>query len=102
MEQRTSRGGPIERELTGSAVQVGGRTLQPVARVAGRTWPMGQTGAGAWFRISPVEVVVTESDGRVYRVAIRRADGAALRWLVIAGALVAALSWIVRRAARGH
>ncbi len=100
MEQSVSHG-QIERELAGSAIQAQGHTLQPVARVAGRIWSIGQAGHAAWLRVAPTEVRVTGRDGRVYQVPIQAPGRAAGRWLFVAGALVVPLSWIVRRAVRG-
>jgi hypothetical protein len=67
---------------------IGGRTIQPVARVAG--W-YGQTGggAGAWLRIIPVEVIVRESDGTEYRVPVTDPMREAMRGIIFSALLVA-------------
>ena len=88
----------LERQLAGETMAVGERTLEPKARMAG--WYGGdanERAGGAWglLRVTPVEVIVHEPDGREQRVEIVDATAAALRGLTALSLLVMLVSWLV-------
>ncbi len=90
----------IERRLVGEPIPVGERTIQPVARVTGwRGSKQGETGggAGAWLRVTPVEVMVREGNGTEYRIPITDPTRETERRMVLAALLVAVLSWLLAR-----
>jgi hypothetical protein len=82
----------INRLLTGQQITVGGRTIQPVAKLSGQyggsQTPRGG-GFGAWARMTPVEVIVREADGAEQRVATTNATRQAMRGIASAGLAVA-------------
>ncbi len=99
----------ISRILTGEPIQVGGRTIQPVARADG--WygvAAGETGAGAggWVHLAPLDVLVQEADGSQHRLPITDPNGEALRkmfgvMLPVAGVCLAIMAIVaVARAMR--
>jgi hypothetical protein len=73
MTDRATRPTKIDRQLTGPQITVGGRTVQPLARLTGQvregSGPSG-SGAGAWLRLTPVEVMVHDPDGAERRIAV--------------------------------
>ncbi len=86
----------VERTLTGDLVTVEERTLQLVAQVTGwRGTNGGKNGGGARLRLQPVEVVVREGDGSERRVPITDPTRDTTRGIVVAGLLIAALSWLL-------
>jgi len=88
----------IERQLTGESIRVGERTIQPVARVTGwHGWGGSETGggAGAWLRITPIEVHVRESDGNEHRVPVTDSTREAMRGIVWSALLIAAVCWLL-------
>jgi hypothetical protein len=92
MVEQPNKPGRIDRLLYGSPITVGGRTIQAVARAGG--WYGGsQTeeggGAGAWLRVTPVEVIVREPDGREQRIPTPDVTGQALRGIWTTGLLTA-------------
>ncbi len=92
MTKRPDKPGRIDRLLTGQQITVGGRTIQPVARLNGQQGgglQAGGGGFGAWARIAPVEVIVREADGAEHRVATPNATRQAIRGIVSAGLAVA-------------
>lgn len=90
--------GRIHRELVGRPTGVGGRKIRPVARVKGRQMTGGDgksRRAGAWLRITPVEVVVREDDGSEHVVPIVDATREAMRGIFAVSALVALVSSVI-------
>jgi len=88
----------IDRQLLGEPISVGDRTIQPVARMGGwygsQYGPTGG-GAGAWLRLSPVEVIVQESDGSERRVPVTDPTREAMRAIAQSGLIVAGLCWLI-------
>ncbi len=79
----------VEGRLAGQPIRLGERTMQPLARVTGST-------GGAQLHM-PVEVLVTDANGHIYRVPISVPRSHRARWLALAGALVLPLPWFLRR-----
>lgn len=90
----------FERLLEAEAIPVGERMLRPIARAVG--WYAtargeGGSGAVAWARVAPLEVVVQEADGHQHRLAVadptdmimRRMYGAMAALALICGAIMA-------------
>ncbi len=92
----------IDRRLAGQPIKLGERTVQPVARVTGWGGTAGENAGGAWLHAKPVEVLVTDENGQIYRVPIVVAKNDTLRWLALAGVLVLPLNWLLRRTLRGQ
>jgi uncharacterized spore protein YtfJ len=93
-EEVSMKPGRIDRELIGEPITVGGRTIQPVARLSG--WAGGTNGdamrgvgGGAWLKVRPVEVIVREQDGSESRVPIVDPAAVALRGIVTSALVVA-------------
>ena len=92
MTERPDKPGRFDRLLTGQQITVGGRTIQPVARLNGQQGGRLQAeggGFGAWARITPVEVIVRDADGAEQRVATPNATRRAIRGIASAGLAVA-------------
>jgi len=88
----------FERRLIGEPITVGERTIQPIARVAGWYGLGGSEtsgGAGAWLRVTPVEVIVRESDGAEYRVSATDPTREAMRRIAFSALLVTAVYWLL-------
>jgi len=88
----------FEKQLVGESVVVGEYTVQPVAQVTG--WHMtakGETGegAGAWLRVTPLEVIVGKGEDEPYPVPVTNETQAAMKGIVLGGLLVAALCWLL-------
>ncbi len=82
---------PFERELTGDTMTIGTCTIQPIARITGKSLvPRDGAASFAWLRLVPVAVVVREND-REYRVPIINGTAAALRGIVVVALAVAAI-----------
>ncbi len=93
-ERARARPNRIDQELVGQPLVVGGRTIQPIARLSG--WAGGNLGkqgggGGGWVCVRPVEVVVREADGAESRVHIADAGQAAVRGVVVPALAVAAV-----------
>lgn len=85
-----------ERRPAGYPIMLGERTVQPVAHFSG--WSgAGQDAGEAWAAADAVEVLVTDGNGKIYRVPISVARNDTLRWLALAGVLVLPLNWLLRR-----
>ncbi len=91
----------FDRPCAGRPIKIDQRTLGPVARMTGGAGAWGQA-EGVWLRTRPVEVLVTDENGRTYLVPITVQRNDTVRWLALAGALVLPLNWLVRRALRSH
>lgn len=95
----------IEKRIAGQPITVGERTIQPAAQVAGWVGSGGGEtggGAGAWLRVTPVEVVVREGDGTEHRVPITDPTREAMRGIVLSAFLVAAVCWLIIIIKEGH
>lgn len=80
----------IDRPLIGEPLTIGGRTIQPAARLSG--WVRSRAGGGAgWLRVQPVEVIVRAADGAEQRTPITDGNAQALRGVVAIGLAVAAV-----------
>jgi hypothetical protein len=86
----------------GEPMTVGERTIQPVARVAGWRTAGGNAsgGAGAWLRVTPVELVVREGEINEYRIPITDGTRTVRRRMAVAALLVAVGCWLLMRALR--
>lgn len=88
----------IERQLVGEPIRVGERTIQPVARVTGWHGSGGSEtdgGAGVWLHVTPIEVVVHESDGNEHRVSVTDPTREAMRGIVSSALMVAVVCWLL-------
>ncbi len=88
----------FEKRLVGESVVVGEYTVQPVAQVTG--WHMtarGETGegAGAWLRVTPLEVIVGKGEDKPYPVPMTNETQAAIKGIALGGLLVFILCWFV-------
>jgi hypothetical protein len=88
----------IDRRIYGAPLTVGERTLHLVARAVG--WYGGPSDAagsrsGAWWRLTPVEVIVREEDGSEYALTLTDETAQAMRGIRIAAVFVAAVCWLV-------
>lgn len=102
----------LDRTLTGQPSSHQGHSLVPIARLTGWEWGApGQGGVGAFVRLAPAEVRVTAPDGSESTVALTNTDGKAVRAMLGAAGMVAAVSgliillaklWGWRIAARGR
>ncbi len=101
MAEETQGQNAFDRPCAGRPIKLDRRTLQPVARITGSTGAWSEAG-GVWLRTRPIEVLVTDEDGRTYRVPITVQRNDTVRWLALAGALVLPLNWLVRRALRSR
>ena len=84
----------IDKQLVGEPIAVAKYTLQPVAQVTGQRMSIeGETGggAGALLRVTPVKVIVSESDGKEYEVPITDDSREVVHQIAQAGLLVAAV-----------
>ena len=94
----TIRARRLDRQVRGGDIAVGGRMVQPVARLSG--WydgdanAQGEVGWG-WVKLTPKEVVVRDGDGTEQHVAILDTTAATLRSLAIAALGVVVVSWLV-------
>lgn len=82
----------VDRTLTGEAIQVGGYSVQPVARLTGRTAGAANEsggGGGAWLRLTPKEVHVSRAGGAETVVAIADPQRAALHGMAVQAAATA-------------
>jgi len=95
MDEDKGRSGRIDRVLVGEPITAGGRMIQPVARAGGWYGGGGDErgrGFGAWLRVVPLEVRVSDPNGDEYTVSITDATGDAVRRIAVMGLLVAAVS----------
>jgi uncharacterized spore protein YtfJ len=93
----------IDQQLAGPQITVGGRTVQPLARLTGqRGEEIGPTGggAGAWMRLTPVEVIVSNADGTERHIAIGDPTARALWGMAGVAGLVAVASAVLILLAR--
>jgi hypothetical protein len=84
----------IQKRVVGQRITVGERTIQPVAQVAGWFGSGGSDTAGAWLRVTPIEVVVREEDGPEYRVGMTDPTRESMRGIIFSALLVASVCWL--------
>jgi uncharacterized spore protein YtfJ len=93
----------IDEQLAGPQITVGGRTVQPLARLTGQrsenAGPSGG-GAGAWLRLTPLEVIVSEPNGAERRIAMTDSTAQVLRGMAALAAFIAASSAVLILIAR--
>jgi hypothetical protein len=85
----------IDQRLAGPQITVGGHTVQPLARLTGqRSEEVGPEGggAGAWVRLTPLEVVVSGPDGAERRIAVTNPTAQALQGMAALAAFIAVVS----------
>jgi hypothetical protein len=103
MPEHASKPIKIDQELTGPQITVGGRTVQPLARLTGqRSEDIGPSGggAGAWVRLTPLKVIVAEPDGAERRIAVTNPTARILGGMAALAAFVAAGSAVLILIAR--
>jgi hypothetical protein len=95
MNEEAKPGSRIDRIIMGDPITAGGHTLHPVVRAGGWYGQGGDEqgrGFGAWLRVQPLEVRVSDPNGDEYTVSITDATGDAVRRIAMMGMLVAAVS----------
>lgn len=102
MTKHTTQPTKIDQQLAGAQITVGGRTVQPMARLTGQQSSGGPAagGAAAWVRLSPIAVLVREPDGSERRIAVTDPTGQVMRALIAAAAFVATISALLIAIAR--
>jgi hypothetical protein len=92
----------IDQQLAGAQITVGGRTVQPLARLTGQqsSGDPATSGAGARVRLTPIAVVVREPNGNERRIAVTDPAGQIMRALIAAAAFVATASALLIAIAR--
>lgn len=83
----------IDQQLTAAPLTIGGKVIQPVARLEG-WWLSGEGGVGAWLRLSPASLTVQEGEQR-YEVPFTDPEQGVIRILVLVGGAVAGLSLLI-------
>ena len=103
MTEHSAQPTKIDQQLTGPQITVGGRTVQPLARLTGQhsenNGPSG-AGAGAWVRLTPLEVIVSDPDGAERRIAVINPTARILGGMAALAAFVAAGSVVLILIAR--
>ena len=103
MTGRATQPTKIDQELAGPQVTVGGHTVQTLARLTGqRSENNGPSsgGAGAWVRLTPLEVIVSDPDGAKRRIAVINPTARILGGMAALAAFVAAGSAVLILLAR--
>ena len=103
MTERSSQPIKIDQQLAGPQITAGGQMVQPIARLTGqRNENNGPSsdGAGAWVRLTPIEVVVSGPRGAERHIAVTNPSAQALRQMVGFAAFVAAGSAVLILIAR--
>jgi uncharacterized spore protein YtfJ len=93
----------ISERIVGEPLEIGTRTIRPVARVSGWRGAGGDTsagGAGVQLRVEPAEVIILERDGREHRLPTPDNTRLILWGLVCIALLVAVASQVVERVLR--
>lgn len=92
---------PLDRTLTGQPVSVNSYTLTAVARLSGWEWGApNDKGTGVFARLNPTEVRVTAPDGSESTVVLANASAKAVRGMLGAAGIVAAVSAVIILLAR--
>jgi hypothetical protein len=95
MTETPSAPSEFDRRLVGDLIHIGGRSLQPVARLRGRMGSGGGQaggGAGGMLRLEPVEAIVREADGAEFTLALADPTAQALRAMAGGAVAVAVVS----------
>jgi hypothetical protein len=95
MDREKGPGVRIDRILVGDPIAAGGYTIRPVARAGGRYGGgHGEEGRGfgAWLRVRPLEVRVSDPGGAEHTVSITDPTGDAVRRIAVMALVVAAVS----------
>lgn len=103
MPDPTAQPTKIDQQLAGPQITVGGRTVQPLARLTGQQSEQnGPAGGGAatWVRVTPIEVVVSGPNGAERRIAMGDPTTQALQSMAALAALIAAVSAVLILIAR--
>jgi hypothetical protein len=103
MPEHASKPIKIDQQLAGPQITVGGHTVQPLARLTGqRNEDIGPSGggAGAWVRLTPLEIVVAEPGGAERRIAVTNPTARVLGGMAALAAFVAAGSAVMILIAR--
>ena len=102
MKKHASQPTKIDQQLAGAQITVGGRTVQPLARLTGQqsSGAPASSGAGAWVRLTPIAVIVREPDGSERRIAVANPTGQIMRVLIAVAAFVATISALLIAVAR--
>jgi len=102
MTEHASKPTKIDEQLAGAQITIGGRTVQPIARLTGQqnSGAPPASGAGARVRLTPIAVIVRESDGSERRIAVTHPTGQMMRALIAAAAFVATASALLIAIAR--
>jgi hypothetical protein len=103
MPEHASKPTKIDQQLAGPQITVGGHTVQPLARLTGQhsenNGPSGG-GAGAWVRLTPLEVIVSDPDGAERRIVVINPTARILGGMAALAAFVAAASAVLILIAR--
>jgi hypothetical protein len=103
MIDETEQSTKIDQQLAGPQITVGGHTVQPLARLTGQrseeNGPSGG-GAGAWVRLTPLEIVVAEPNGAERRIAVTNPTARILGGMAALAAFVAVCSAVLILIAR--
>jgi len=103
MTDRATQPAKIDQQLAGPQITVGGHTVQTLARLTGQhREDIGPTGggAGAWVRLTPLEIVVAEPSGAERRIAVTNPTTRILGGMAALAAFVAAGSAVLILIAR--
>jgi len=95
MPEHVSKPTKIDQQLAGPQITVGGHTVQPLARLTGqRREDSGSSGGGtgAWVRLTPLEVIVSDPGGAERRIAVTDPTTRILGGMAALAAFVAAAS----------
>ncbi len=103
MTEHASEPTKINEQLAGPQITVGGQTVQPMARLTGQrnedNGPSGG-GAGAWVRLTPLEVIVSGPGGAEQHIAVANPTVQVLRQMAVFAAFVATASALLIAIAR--
>ena len=92
MTDRATQPTKIDQQLAGPQITVGGHTVQPLARLTGQRSEDGGPsggGAGAWVRLTPLEVIMSSPDGAERRIAVTDPTARVLQGMAALAAFIA-------------
>ncbi len=90
----------IDREITGAADEIDGRTIQPVARLRGLIGNWDSDAGRAEFaslRLEPQAAVIEEAGGKTRRLRLDQSPRPGLTTMLLIAVAVAALLWWLGR-----
>jgi uncharacterized spore protein YtfJ len=103
MTKHSSQPTKFDQQLAGPQITVGGHAVQPLARLTGQrgenSGPTGG-GAGAWVRLTPLEVIVSSPDGAERRIAVTDPTARILQGMAALAAFIAVGSTVLILIAR--